>query len=772
MRLNEAGRTVGREMYNYNTMPPSYRKYIVSQIKKKYNCSDEEAIGRLKQNATWRVSGDRGNDGSEHELYSVGHGDEYISSLMHKQLENYDKEMDQQILLAENITSAYNHAADIHFDRALKASEEAETIATKLTSGGTLTDDEATRYKTIATNLNMISGSIVQLQELYAQNLGLAKYLSKTVIYGTEESPEWMRKVVQARIKYNDMMIKLLDTMVKENYTLLDMTKDQAMFCSEQLNSPDKNARSAGIKQAKEAVLAAVEKNPDKYKKGNAIDLRPLGAGVMFLCDNYLDSGLEQYTSLDRMVQDLLQYDAICVGHGSADGAGERAALKMAVDEREAAGEKYQKLLDELRERVPKIRTRTFAKLIKRLDPKSEAGEQIQRVIKTYFDTGDKFDAISDDMPPEERDKIAAKYYEALNNMEQLTDNIFKSQTYFQSLNMDEPEEVKKAVQKIKEIEKKADEAEDAYYTFKTDFDKLYKRAERINRKAGKKGIKGEWVIDPVRTLSGGPFTDPNELIRQLIKEGFKNILLNQCNPGHHKLAEDILKRKDVMVTYSNNTYLLENADMNELDPAWSEMIQRLDENYVTMATAVRAWHPEYATMTLHECAADIDDICESYALNEASSLNEASLKDAWSKIVELLKRGAAFIGKLFMALIKRIKSFIMKIVDFFKRIFRSLKEKRMTGKMTRKIKSCAVSASGKAKANTFQFDDWKTIEQNFAKHNQALQAEIERKSKEVDKVLKDMDIFLEKQVKSSQSAVSESCTVAQAEALFNLIML
>lgn len=47
------------------------------------------------------------------------------------------------------------------------------------------------------------------------------------------------------------------------------------------------------------------------------------------------------------------------------------------------------------------------------------------------------------------------------------------------------------------------------------------------------------------------------------------------------------MKRKDVMVTYSNNTYILENADMNELDPAWGEMIQRLDESYATMATAV-----------------------------------------------------------------------------------------------------------------------------------------------------------------------------------------
>lgn len=771
MRLNEAGRTVGREMYNYNTMPPSYRKYIVSQIKKKYNCSDEEAIGRLKQNATWQVSGNHGNDGSEHELYSVGHGDEYISSLMHKQLENYDKEMDQQILLAENITEAYNHVADLHFDQALKSSEVASDIASKLATDGMITDDEISRYKTIFANTNMIRGSLAQLQELYGENPDLAKYLSKTVIYGTEESPEWMRKVVQARIKYNDTMIKLLDTMVKDNYVLLNMTKDQAMFCSEQLNSPDKDARSAGIKQAKKAILDAVNKDPDKYKKGTVIDLRPLGAGVMFLCDNYKNSGLEDCTSLERMVQDLLQYDAICIGHGNADGVGERAALKMLSDERDETYKKYRKLSNDLHERIPKIRMAAFNKTIKRLDPKSDVGDHIRKIAATFNDATKKVDNMPDSVSPEERNQIETKYYEALYNMEQLVDAIFKSQTFFQSVNMDEPKEVKEAIKKIKDLEKEANDAEDAYFTFTTDYDKIFKQAERINRKAGKKGIKGEWIIDPVRTLNGGPFTDPNELVRQLIKEGFKNILLNQCNPGHHKLAEDILKRKDVMVTYSNNTYLLENVDMSELDPAWGDMIHRLDENYATMATAVRTWHPEYNTMTLHECVADIDDICESYMLNEAS-LNEASLKDAWSKIVELLKRGAAFISKLFMALIKRIKTFIMKIVDFFKKIFQSLKEKRMTGKMTRKIKSCAVSASGKAKANTFQFDDWKTIEQNFAKRNQELQAEIDRRSKEIDKVLKDMGIFLEKQVKSSQSAVSESCTVAQAEALFNLIML
>lgn len=770
MRLNEAGRTVGREMYNYNTMPPSYRKFIVGEIQKKYNCSEEEAIGRLKQNATWQVTGDRGEDGGEHEIYSVGHGDEYISSLMHKQLENYDKEMDQQILLAESITDAYNHAVDMHYAQVCKDIEDINAIIGR--TGGKLTKEEAVRYHNIVTNFNMIQGSVTQLRKLDEENPKLAEYLTKTVMYGTEESPEWMRKVVQARIKYNDMIIKMLDTMIKENYVLLNMTKDQAMFCSEQLNSPDKDKRSAGIKQAKAAILAEVRENPKKYHKGAILDLRPLGAGVLFPSEDYKHSGLTEMTALDRMVQDLLQYDAICLGHGGTESVGERAADKMQNAKEDEKYRQYKTLANRVDKQVEIIRKSEFNKIVKKVDPDSELGKHVNEVIKEFEEARKRYeDPALDNLPAKETKEIDRKFYAAMNAMQLLTHNITENEEFYRSFKADVPEDFNKAEKLINLLNKNVRSAYRAYMNFKEDTDEWYKQAERFNRKAGKKGIKGEWVIDPVRTLSGGPFTDPNELVRQLIKEGFKNILLNQCNPGHHKLAEDILKRKDVMVTYSNNTYLLENADMNELDPAWGEMIQRLDENYVTMATAVRAWHPEYATMTLHECVADIDDICESYALNEAS-LNEASLKDAWSKIVELLKRGAAFIGKMFMALIKRIKTFIMKIVDFFKRIFQSLKEKRMTGKMTRKIQSCAVSASGKAKANTFQFDDWKTIEQNFAKHNQALQAEIERKSKEVDKALKDMDIFLEKQVKSSQSAVSESCTVAQAEALFNLIML
>ena len=771
MRLNEAGRTVGREMYNYNTMPPSYRKFIVGEIQKKYNCSEEEAIGRLKQNATWQVTGDRGEDGGEHEIYSVGHGDEYIGSLMHKQLENYDKEMDQQILLAESITDAYNHAVDMHYAQVCKDIEDINAIIGR--TGGKLTKEEAVRYHNIVTNFNMIQGSVTQLRKLDEENPKLAEYLTKTVMYGTEESPEWMRKVVQARIKYNDMIIKMLDTMIKENYVLLNMTKDQAMFCSEQLNSPDKDKRSAGIKQAKAAILAEVRENPRKYRKGAILDLRPLGAGVLFPAEDYKHSGLTEMTALDRMVQDLLQYDAICLGHGGTESVGERAADKMQSAKKTERYKKYSTLSDRIEKQTEIIRKSAFNKVVKQVDPDSELGKHVNDVIKEFEEARKAYeDPVWDNLPAKESKDVDYRFYAALGAMQKLTRNITENEDFYKKFNADIPEDIDKANRLIDFLKKNVEKAKEAWQNFREDTDEWYKQAERINRKAGKKGIKGEWVIDPVRTLSGGPFTDPNELVRQLIKEGFKNILLNQCNPGHHKLAEDILERKDVMVTYSNNTYLLENTDMNELDPAWGEMIQRLDENYVTMATAVRAWHPEYTTMTLHECAADIDDICNSYALNEASSLNEASLKDAWSKIVELLKRGAAFIGKLFMALIKRIKSFIMKIVDFFKRIFQSLKEKRMTGKMTRKIKSCAVSASGKAKANTFQFDDWKTIEQNFAKHNQALQAEIERKSKEVDKALKDMDIFLEKQVKTSQSAVSESCTVAQAEALFNLIML
>ena len=63
------------------------------------------------------------------------------------------------------------------------------------------------------------------------------------------------------------------------------------------------------------------------------------------------------------------------------------------------------------------------------------------------------------------------------------------------------------------------------------------------------------WEIEPVITPSGkGPFEDANDLVHQLIKEGFKRINLCNCNPGDIELADDIKKNRHVIVRISHHS--------------------------------------------------------------------------------------------------------------------------------------------------------------------------------------------------------------------------
>ena len=63
-----------------------------------------------------------------------------------------------------------------------------------------------------------------------------------------------------------------------------------------------------------------------------------------------------------------------------------------------------------------------------------------------------------------------------------------------------------------------------------------------------------QWYIQPIETLHHGPESDVNQVIRNLIDEGFKRIMLITCNPGHHQLAPDIKAAKGVVVQFAENT--------------------------------------------------------------------------------------------------------------------------------------------------------------------------------------------------------------------------
>ena len=74
-----------------------------------------------------------------------------------------------------------------------------------------------------------------------------------------------------------------------------------------------------------------------------------------------------------------------------------------------------------------------------------------------------------------------------------------------------------------------------------------------------------------------------NELIRQVIKEGHKNIMIMSCNPGHHKLADDLEKRKDVHINYAKNTLLAESASVYEESDEIMYNLCKAEENLMNI---------------------------------------------------------------------------------------------------------------------------------------------------------------------------------------------
>ena len=78
----------------------------------------------------------------------------------------------------------------------------------------------------------------------------------------------------------------------------------------------------------------------------------------------------------------------------------------------------------------------------------------------------------------------------------------------------------------------------------------------------------GRWVMEQVRTPSGirlspreligysGNFIDVNDYLRQCVKEGFKRIHMQVCNPGHTKLDNDLLMNRKVLVIMGSEVVL------------------------------------------------------------------------------------------------------------------------------------------------------------------------------------------------------------------------
>lgn len=281
----------------------------------------------------------------------------------------------------------------------------------------------------------------------------------------------------------------------------------------------------------------------------------------------------------------------------------------------------------------------------------------------------------------------------------------------------------------------------DSIYTEQKAYEKSLAKLYKKMRSEGKVA----WTIQPIHTLKAGPFTDVNDLVRQLIKEGFKNINLIACNPGRHTLAKDILDTPGVKIHHSNTSLLAESATYyNSGDIFVESAFLEIDKSLMNTqkhllsiceASGICYNDDEY----LDECVAFFES-------GEAQQvLVEGVLATAWAKLKALVAKALGFIVSIFKKLIELVAGLIRKIKDFFKKIFGS---DRVSNKFAQPVTSGAILIEN-ARINKTKVTSWEDMQKNVVSACEKITKKIEETERKQTHNLQELERYADKQAKT-----------------------
>lgn len=219
-----------------------------------------------------------------------------IDAEMKYRLETLDKQQIQAITEAKDIVKAYNDFVDLKLE--------------EYKNKGASND-----------NLKVINNFIISLNPLVQQQASLvsgksAQDIMRDIKDGytyRSEDPQYIRGLLQARLKYAETTEQLLKQIISNNAKILKLS-------SEQIQTMIKGSSPKNIKDMKDAI----NKNKDKFIKNKYLaDCRPIGAGVL-ICGKGFEIGGD-LTDFEDSIQDLCNFDLVVRAHGSSSETTERA---------------------------------------------------------------------------------------------------------------------------------------------------------------------------------------------------------------------------------------------------------------------------------------------------------------------------------------------------------------------------------------------------------------------------------------------------------------
>lgn len=653
---------------------------------------------------------------------STGRGG-VLDSVAQNHIEKIDLEKEKAILESTDIIDEYDAYIEGHFLSILERGSHREK--------GQLEQRMLDQYnglkkyfgnvvseKKIAT---MVINNFYGLDELQDKLRNMNPTPSDSEI--EQEIKKFIKSILQLRINYVNKITSLLARMLKINYKELGLTEQQCKIYIDSLQS----GNNASVKAAGE-LKQIIRDNSDKYaiNGGEGFDFRPLGFGCIFGTSEDLGtvgSDSNKDAMLD-LLQKVIRYDAVVLAHG-----GSRNIKYSPYDDSKI--ENINNLVSDMVKNMTLTRKQAFKILNRDLYEKAD-----------FYEYEDACEACID---TSSIDRLCTKIVAELknNNSKLITDILNEDPHYASNKVMALMDSHLKEIRIIpfketylykKYIEKSLDN-DDERDTLTKSADALMQNKDIIktqaypriypaifdtfnwyNRTYSTVTDSEQWSCTPTRTLNGGPFIEVNKLVRQLIKEGFKTILIQDCNPGHHELAKDIMNTKGVVINYSKYSNYVESGDIDFKNNPEYLYIHEAEESLKEFA---KSFDIDYNNdIYLVECCNWYLDGVE----NGFEPLNEGaidSLKEFFKKIV------AGIVG-----LIKRIVNFVKAGIQKFIEMFRGTKEnpkdvksetpKEIKTKLIDVNKKGIVEVSGKSR-------------EDFEKHSKKTCADISTAIKDIN---------------------------------------
>lgn len=604
---------------------------------------------------------------------SIGKGG-ILDSVAQNNIEELDAKKEKIILESETMVSDYINYVSGKVVQYAKGEEKSQLPKRMIEDLMFLSDngfDDIDIEKTILGNYFGLSEIIKTIEKLKDEGKEDQEVLYN--INTNKKCQKIIKSILTMRMNYVNRIVGLMSNMIKNNYKILGLTEKEAQIYLNALQSDkdDENIQTVG--KIKDLII----KNKDKFitNDGKSVDLRTLGYGVILGSDESLYSYNPNDTSgnIDGMmkcIQSAMRYDVVVIAHGSSgdhittdivkDKDKTTSFIKDAVlDDNDGLFNKYKKIFQN--KNVNNDRKLRILFLIGKNvgHPSIKLTQEILNSFhaseKSYVkmsDLGSNGKQIFEVLKKGDGKKIREKLDQIMENLfDRLVPSLINSE--------DGKDSIEDGVEDLN-ISKEEIISQDVFiYGIKEGLsNRLYpkilpKIIEICNMKSEVDLGKETWTCQPTRTLKAGPFRVVDDLVRQLIKEGYKKIILYDCNPGHHKLADDIMQTKGVLINYSDFSNYMESTAKYNIDASVLHEIAELEDGLKQLAL---------------EADIDYDDNeylleCMDWAQNNLDAINEGKIVDT---LLNIFKKVIGAIIGFFKKIIHLFGLLISKVKELF----------------------------------------------------------------------------------------------------------